>query len=654
LGDLESAGTVTLDTRGALTTHSISTSDDLVINSHGRAVTLGEATVSGNLDLRTEGGNVSQTGPLNVTLDASVNTESLIQGAPAGSIALDYMLYDNTQNPPVLLSSNTFGGTLSIQGNSTSVATMGDLQLASVHNTGPMTLRAPAGSIDLGSAFITGGDLTLVSRDDMNLGGADISGDLHMTSTAGNIAFGSARVQRDLTAVTQGGVVDLGAADVGRHLDVQTHGGDITQSSVNNAFLRVGGDSNLNASTGDVTLSNLPNQFAGPIRLQAHDVVLAGSNGLILGDSTVTGALHVTADTGDVTQVGALHVTGPSTFIATQGDVILEDDANTFVQDVVLNAVNASIHANTDLILGASTIRGDLSAQVMTGDLTQTGPLTVVGKSELVTTAGNVDWTDSANVFGDVVDAQTSGALSLTSAGPLTMGKVTVQGNADLKSTGVLNLGSGTYGSKLKANSGGSDILQSGPIKFVGDTDFDAGSAKIDLFNPNNLWTGILMFKGGLIMINHPVLMNAVSAATLVVRVETATMSGLVKSTTTSTTLADTSSTQKADIAVSTIRQATKGEVGLITVGLSPDTAAPGKSFAIDMSDHIPATAGATNTVKVTQMDGKPLPEWLKFDAATKKFTASNVPAGAFPLQLRVGVGGTDAVIVIQQNQDIK
>jgi hypothetical protein len=564
------------------------------------------------------------------------------------------MLYDNTQNPPVLMSSNTFGGTLSVEGNSTSVATLGDLQLASVRNTGPMTLRAPAGSIDLGSAFITGGDLTLVSRDDMNLGGADISGDLHMTSTAGNIAFGTATVQRDLTAVTQGGEVDLGAANVGRHLDVQTHGGNITQSSVNNAYLSVGGNSTLNASTGDVTLPNLPNQFAGPIRMQAHDVVLAASNGLILGESTVTGALNLTAATGDVTQVGALHVTGPSNLNAVHGDVILEDDANTFTQAVVMSAVNASIHANTDLILGSSSVTGNLSVQVAAGDVTQTGPLNVVGTSEFVTTAGNVMLTDVANSFGDVVDAQTSGALSLTATGPLTMGKVTVQGNADLKSTGVLNLGAGTYGAKLKANSGGSDILQSGPIKFVGDTDFDAGSAKIDLFNPNNLWTGILTFKGGIIMINHPVLMNAVSAGTLVVRVET-TMPAPVKSTSSNTaTLTDAASTQKANIAVTTIRQASQGEVGLITVGVSPDAAAPGKSFAIDMSEHMPAAATPNAEMKVTQMDGKALPEWLKFDASTKTFTASNVPPGAFPLQLRVGVGAADAVILIQHNQDIK
>ena len=48
-------------------------------------------------------------------------------------------------------------------------------------------------------------------------------------------------------------------------------------------------------------------------------------------------------------------------------------------------------------------------------------------------------------------------------------------------------------------------------------------------------------------------------------------------------------------------------------------------------------------------MDGKPLPNWLRYDAANKTFTANEVPAGAFPLQLKVAVGNTESVMVIQE-----
>lgn len=156
-------------------------------------------------------------------------------------------------------------------------------------------------------------------------------------------------------------------------------------------------------------------------------------------------------------------------------------------------------------------------------------------------------------------------------------------------------------------------------------------------------------------MINHPVLMNAVSAATLVVRVETTIQTGLKAGGTSNLTLASAATASgKTDISVSTVRQASANASGLITVGLSAEAAAPGRSFSIDMAEHIPSAGATKAEVNVTQMDGKPLPDWLKFDSGTKSFVATNVPPGAFPLQLRVGVGATAAVIVIQQNQEVK
>jgi hypothetical protein len=53
--------------------------------------------------------------------------------------------------------------------------------------------------------------------------------------------------------------------------------------------------------------------------------------------------------------------------------------------------------------------------------------------------------------------------------------------------------------------------------------------------------------------------------------------------------------------------------------------------------------------VKVTQVDGKPLPEWLRYEASTKTFVATTVPPGAFPLQLKVGIGGVETLMVINE-----
>ena len=90
-----------------------------------------------------------------------------------------------------------------------------------------------------------------------------------------------------------------------------------------------------------------------------------------------------------------------------------------------------------------------------------------------------------------------------------------------LISHGDIDLGKGIYGGKLKVTSNDGAITQSGAILFKSDVDFEAGSGKIELMNPKNLWYGGLLFKGGLILINHPILLSAnTNAASLQMRTE--------------------------------------------------------------------------------------------------------------------------------------
>jgi hypothetical protein len=636
LASLQSGGNITLNTLGALITDSVTASGNLQVNSHGSAVTLGATILRGNLDLQTNGGEV-RAGQLVVNGTSSV-------AAGAGNVFLD--------NP-----NNVFGDALSVQGHITAVATSTNLRLGSVQNTGPMSLRAPKGSIDLGTAFIVGGDLTLESFGDMNLGGANITGNLNMRSTAGDVSFGDASVRGNLTAATQGGVVDLGNAQVGGNLDVQTQGGNIVQSTAPGAALAVTGATRLSAGTGNIALPNVPNRFAGAVTLDAKDVVLTATGGLNLTASNVSGSLALTAVTGSITQSGPLTVAGVSQISALQGDVIL-DQANQFAQSLALNAINATVQSATGLQLGESTLTGQFTATVAQGDLTQTGALKVSGTSKLNTPAGNIQLTNADNLFGDKVDVKTSGQLSLTSADSLTLGTVDVKGDSLLQSQGKLDLGTGTFNGKLKANSGGFEITQTGKINFFGNTDFDAGSAKIDLFNPYNQWRGAILFKGGIILINHPVLMNAVNAGTLIMRAETSmpAQTAVVQvGGGKPSMLQPLAATPRLGPAVSVkVDQpsASNGK-GLITVALSTETAAPGRSFSFEIDPKVLTNQPADTSLKVSQLDGKPLPDWLRYEADTKTFTAKDIPAGAFPLQLKVGVGGQETTMVIQE-QDTK
>jgi hypothetical protein len=83
-------------------------------------------------------------------------------------------------------------------------------------------------------------------------------------------------------------------------------------------------------------------------------------------------------------------------------------------------------------------------------------------------------------------------------------------------------------------------------------------------------------------------------------------------------------------------------------VAVSSEVAAPGRSFSFSIESHVPAAATSAE-VKITQVDGKPLPEWLRFEPATKTFVATTLPPGAFPLQLKVGIGGVETLMVINE-----
>nr|WP_255719757.1 YDG domain-containing protein [Pelomonas sp. P8] len=71
-----------------------------------------------------------------------------------------------------------------------------------------------------------------------------------------------------------------------------------------------------------------------------------------------------------------------------------------------------------------------------------------------------------------------------------------------------------------------------------------------------------------------------------------------------------------------------------------------GISFQLP-SQLLDAAAGKSSSIRVTTINGEPLPSWMKFNAETATFVASSVPEGVFPMQLVVTVNGKSTVVVI-------
>jgi hypothetical protein len=73
--------------------------------------------------------------------------------------------------------------------------------------------------------------------------------------------------------------------------------------------------------------------------------------------------------------------------------------------------------------------------------------------------------------------------------------------------------------------------------------------------------------------------------------------------------------------------------------------------LVIALPEQVVTPAAAGGTVQVTLPNNQPLPDWIRYNAATQTLVTSAVPAGAFPLSVLVTVGGQTTVIQISESQ---
>ncbi|WP_310609201.1 hypothetical protein [Limnohabitans sp.] len=391
------------------------------------------------------------------------------------------------------------------------------------------------------------------------------------------------------------------------------------------------------------------------------NVALISKTDQILGNVKVAGNFSVTTGTakakGGVKQSAGttLSVGGLTTFTAdgaTNQAADLSVADNNFAGGVSFTQANGgtwgsvSVTNKSGLILATSQITGTLVARTGSGNITQSGPLTLDGASDFATPDGDILLTAANNFGPGEMSISTPGKLQITAAGGYILGKVSVGKTADLIGHGKINLGKDTtFTGDLKVNSGGFYITQSGPMYTGAETNFDSGTGDIYLMDPKNVWKGGILYKGKIVQINHPQLLNAVSAGQLLVRVE----SKLQDSAQPTPSTASKSSALGANITVAIGRKPTSTVPGLIDVQIAAEVAAPGSSFSFALDPHALADQPADAEVRIAQTDGKPMPDWLSYDGATKTFSVKDVPAGAFPLQLKVSVAGVESVMVIQE-----
>ncbi|MEN1926036.1 two-partner secretion domain-containing protein [Luteimonas qiangzhengi] len=412
--------------------------------------------------------------------------------------------------------------------------------LSTLDTSGDLVLTVAEGGVGQGGAWGVGGSSTLdVSEGDITLGDAgnafagtvNLAGDEVTIVNSGALTLGGVDVASlDATSV---GDLDLGVGRVEGDLAAGSNDGSIGQSGA----LYVGGTGTLDAGSGDITLDDAGNDFAGRMHLAGGAAVVVDANALALGeldvaslDATSQGDLllgqgHIAGDLvarsndGAIGQSGALFVGGTGTLDAGTGDITLDDAGNDFAGTVhlaggaasiadanalALGAVDvASLEATShgDLGLGSGNIAGELTARSNGGDIGQSGALAVGGTGTLDAADGAIMLDEAGNDFAGLVHLA-GGAVSIVDANALALGDVDVASLA-VTSHGDLGLGRGTIAGDLAARSNGGAIGQSGGLRVEGESSLAAGAGAVTLEDEDNTFVGAVDVAGtGIAMTN--------------------------------------------------------------------------------------------------------------------------------------------------------
>jgi hypothetical protein len=338
----------------------------------------------------------------------------------------DNVIFDASVAGPVNISQLSSGG-LTVDSGTLNVASALDLNNfaqsgGTVGGTGSFTVTNSF-TQSAGQIALTGGAVSINQA----------TGNL----TFANISAGSTSLNSALGAVVLGNLASTG------NLAVAAAGGSITQSP--GATLAIAGTTGLAASNGglpaDISLANAGNVLIAAVSAAGAQVTITdavplilgtvgasgnllvnATGGLNLGNSTVGGNLVADSGNGNVTQVGALSVEGTTDIVAGTGNVQLGNPANILAMTVTgsgeqvtltnaapltLGIVGAAgdlvVNSSGALDLGTSSVGGNLLANSGNGDITQNGPLSVGGTSDIVAGTGSIQLNNPGNVFQGAV-----------------------------------------------------------------------------------------------------------------------------------------------------------------------------------------------------------------------------------------------------------
>ncbi len=469
------------------------------------SINLGASTIAGTLAV-TSGGDgiagaqISQSGILSVsgfsTFRVAANNSDVLLGtfanlfqgvalAAAGGSFQDVSIRDAALVPIFVTGLPVSLRNLSLQYdnagvNLPAISLSGNLLVTAngaINDRGIVTV---AGTTSLSAG--AGNNITLSQADDFVGTLSIVSGKDVMLNDINALTLGGSTISGNLTATTKGALTDAGA-------------------------VTVAGTTSLSAGApNDITL-NHADDFVGSVTVSsAKDVTLVDVNQIVLGASTVSGKLDVTAG-GSISQSGQLTVSGASKFTTTAAnsdlllgvsfanlfnggvtfavsgagsvrDVSLRDAASTpalsglpvSLRDLTLQYDNAGVS------VPAVNVTGNLGVTA-NGPITDSGVVRVTGTTSLTAGSGNNITLSQPDDFGGAVSIVSGKDVTLNDINALTLGASTVSGSLKVTASGL--------------------ISDSGNLTVAGTTTLSAGSANDITLTKADDFVGALSIVSG-------------------------------------------------------------------------------------------------------------------------------------------------------------
>jgi hypothetical protein len=541
----------------------------------------------------TTGGAITQAGTLTVPGTTTLNATS------AGNIVLSK-------------STNNFTGAVTITGRNVTIRDAGAVEFGASTIAGTFDVTAGGAITDSGQLDITGKATLVATSGVIELDGAAAAGDkLSQVSVkaAGNVTL------KDVT-----GDLDLATSKITGTgtLSVTNTLGSLTQSGP----LVVAGTTTLNiqAATGDVTLTNSSNNFSTVAITAARNVSLRDLNALNFGASTLTnsGDLDVTVR-GALTQTAATALTVPGTTTLATGSTskITLNQSNALTGAVTITSAGTVTLQNTvATVLGESSMTGDLTLTNTAGGISQTGPL-VVGKLATFSAAGlNVTLSDENNNFRTVVASGLD--VAITDLDAVMLGASTVTGKLDVTA--------------------GSGISQSGALAVTGVATLKAGPTSGIALNSsnNNFASAVKVTAGGNVALRDTTdnldlgestvggTLDVTATAGAITDSGTLTITGKTTLSSNTTVTLDYPSNDFSEVGVTSATIVQLNDAGALVLGTSTMSGTLTVTTAGDLTQSGPVTA-TTATLTATNSDIKLLDDGNDFDKLVVNSNTQNV-----------------------------